>query len=118
MTEVVDFRDHDRPNSDFQKDGHPDYVYIGRENNYYGFEESIFHNPYREDEYGREKCIRLFGKYFHERLDEDSEFQEAVKELQGKTLGCWCKPKDCHGDVIRDYIYRNDNAEFLNGRGA
>lgn len=21
-------------------------------------------------------------------------------ELDGKTLGCWCKPKACHGDVI------------------
>lgn len=21
-------------------------------------------------------------------------------ELRGKILGCWCKPKPCHGDVI------------------
>ena len=21
-------------------------------------------------------------------------------ELKGKTLGCFCKPKSCHGDVL------------------
>jgi hypothetical protein len=21
-------------------------------------------------------------------------------ELKGKTLGCWCKPKTCHGDIL------------------
>lgn len=23
-----------------------------------------------------------------------------LHELQGKVLGCWCKPKACHGDVL------------------
>lgn len=23
-------------------------------------------------------------------------------ELDGKRLGCWCKPADCHGDVLLD----------------
>jgi hypothetical protein len=25
-------------------------------------------------------------------------------ELQGKTLGCWCKPLACHGDVIVEIL--------------
>lgn len=26
---------------------------------------------------------------------------EAIKsELKGKTLGCWCAPKRCHGDIL------------------
>ena len=25
------------------------------------------------------------------------------KELQGKTLGCWCKPAACHGDVLAEF---------------
>ena len=25
---------------------------------------------------------------------------KAKKELPGKILACWCKPKDCHGDVL------------------
>lgn len=29
------------------------------------------------------------------------ELLEAVKnELQGKVLGCWCKPGPCHGDIL------------------
>lgn len=23
-----------------------------------------------------------------------------LHELQGKVLGCWCKPQSCHGDVL------------------
>ena len=26
----------------------------------------------------------------------------SLAELQGKTLGCWCKPEACHGDVLAD----------------
>jgi len=26
--------------------------------------------------------------------------ERAKKELPGKVLGCWCKPKPCHGDVL------------------
>lgn len=31
---------------------------------------------------------------------------EAKKELSGKTLGCWCKPKACHGDVLIRFLDR------------
>ena len=25
---------------------------------------------------------------------------DSLLELKGKTLGCWCKPEDCHGDIL------------------
>lgn len=25
-----------------------------------------------------------------------------IHELKGKTLGCFCKPKSCHGDVLAE----------------
>lgn len=28
----------------------------------------------------------------------------SLDELRGKALGCWCKPKSCHGDVLVDLI--------------
>lgn len=29
------------------------------------------------------------------------DWREVLKsELRGKTLGCWCAPKPCHGDVL------------------
>lgn len=26
----------------------------------------------------------------------------ALPELRGKTLGCWCRPAACHGDVLQE----------------
>lgn len=26
--------------------------------------------------------------------------EEMLSQLDGKRLGCFCKPKSCHGDVI------------------
>ncbi len=28
------------------------------------------------------------------------ELMAALPELKGKTLGCWCKPSACHGDIL------------------
>jgi hypothetical protein len=25
-----------------------------------------------------------------------------LHELKGKTLGCWCKPNNCHGDILAE----------------
>ena len=25
-------------------------------------------------------------------------------ELKNKTLGCWCKPKSCHGDILCELV--------------
>jgi len=27
-----------------------------------------------------------------------------LHELKGKTLGCWCKPLACHGDVLSELV--------------
>ena len=27
-----------------------------------------------------------------------------LKELKGKTLGCWCKPLSCHGDILVELV--------------
>jgi hypothetical protein len=27
-----------------------------------------------------------------------------LHELKGKTLGCWCKPKSCHGDILMQLL--------------
>lgn len=56
----------------------------------------------------RTEVLRLYREYFEKRLVEDPEFKRRIGELKGKTLGCFCKPKLCHGDVI---------AEYLNGLG-
>jgi hypothetical protein len=27
-----------------------------------------------------------------------------VKALRGKVLGCFCKPRPCHGDVLLEFV--------------
>ena len=29
---------------------------------------------------------------------------EQLETLRGKTLGCWCKPKMCHGDALLELL--------------
>jgi len=61
-------------------------------------------NPYPESEYGRTECIDRFREDFHTRVDSDKQFRAAVTDLRGEILGCYCKPKACHGDVIVSYL--------------
>lgn len=45
----------------------------------------------------REEAIEKYKQWLIARPEL---IEEAKKELKGKTLGCWCKPKACHGDVL------------------
>ena len=61
-------------------------VYIGRP--------SKWGNPFLIGRDGtREEVVAKYREWV-ERQDLDP------TELRGKTLGCWCAPKPCHGDVL------------------
>jgi len=36
---------------------------------------------------------------------------ESLDELKGKTLGCYCAPKPCHGNVLVDLIKEREANE-------
>lgn len=77
-------------------------VYIGREGH---GQSGIFGNPFSAmRDGGRERAIELYREYFLRRLRVDQEFAVRVEMLRGKRLGCFCKPKACHGDVIAEYV--------------
>lgn len=58
-------------------------------------------NPYRIHEHGtREEVIEKFRRD----AARDLALIDSLKTLKGKTLGCHCKPKACHGDVLVDLI--------------
>lgn len=69
-------------------------------------------NPYLlpddAGEDGRREVIGEFAEDFVERVETDDEFREAVEDLRGKAVGCWCRgiTKDrsagpwCHLDVV------------------
>lgn len=66
-------------------------VYIGRP--------SKWGNPYEIGKDGtRSEVIVKYKEY----LLSNQELMRDLHELRGKTLGCWCKPAPCHGDVLVD----------------
>ncbi len=36
-----------------------------------------------------------------------------LHELKDKILGCWCRPKSCHGDVLIELIEEQQNENNL-----
>ena len=61
----------------------------------------------------REDSIKAFEKYFDEMygVDEDltnafDEIYEHYKNGEDIYLGCFCKPKECHCDIIADRLQR------------
>jgi len=82
----------------------PNYEYIGR-GSYWG-------NPYSMYEEGdtREEVIRKF-KYDFDYDKFPNKEKSKVYILAGKRLGCYCKPQDCHGDVLAEYLNSWDDGE-------
>ncbi len=79
-------------------------VYIGRK--CYGYEASKWANPFIIKRDGsRLECIKKYETYL---LNNDI-LINSLHELMGKTLGCWCKPKQCHGDVLKKFVERIEN---------
>lgn len=67
-------------------------VYIGRP--------SKWGNPFQIGKDGtREQVIRKYETW----LLSQPQLLNELRELEGKVLACWCKPKACHGDVLVKY---------------
>ncbi len=75
-------------------------VYCGRP--------SFWGNPYSHKEEtlaefkvaSRKEAIAKFEQH----LLNNPEMMSRLHELKFKTLGCWCKPKSCHCDVLKKYV--------------
>ena len=70
-------------------------VYIGRAGK---GQDGKWGNPFSTGT--REENIKNFEEY----LVNNKELMQDLHELRGKRLGCFCKPKACHGDVLKKYI--------------
>lgn len=72
--------------------GQPD-VYIGRP--------SIWGNPFKISRDGtREQVIEKYRNY----ITSQPALMAALPTLRGKTLGCYCKPEACHGDILVELV--------------
>lgn len=91
-------------------------VYIGRarvvfiDGVRYPFEDSIWSNPYKITEtQSREQVLKLYRAYIEEKLKSNPELVKELIKLDGKKLGCWCKPECCHGDILVELINKYKN---------
>lgn len=76
-------------------------VYIGRS--------TIWGNPFKVGKHGsREEVIEKYRQYA---LDSPL-LMSQVMSLDGKVLGCWCRPKPCHGDVLIEIIEQIKSGEL------
>ena len=78
-------------------------IYIGRE--WAGLSESPFHNPFHVGKDGsRDEVILKFIGYWY--APKQWKLRETALIMIGPDdiLGCWCKPLQCHGDIIAGYV--------------
>lgn len=79
-------------------------VYIGRP--------SKWGNPFTHIQDGRtlakyvvssrEEAVKSYQDWIT--TGEGSHLLKDLHELKDKTLGCWCHPKLCHGDILKNLI--------------
>lgn len=70
---------------------------------------SDFGNHFHVKTYGRDEAIEKYRKYFLDRVERDSKFRLKVERMRGKVMACFCKPGNCHGDVIVEYLEKENN---------
>ena len=44
------------------------------------------------------------------------ELMDSLHELEGKILGCYCKPEKCHGDVLLELITQKKLKNLLDNK--
>ena len=77
-------------------------VYIGRACNQGGWNlpDSKWANPFKLSQYSREDSLKMYRQY----ILNTPKLLNSLHELEGKTLGCWCKPLMCHGDILVELV--------------
>lgn len=82
-------------------------LYIGRRNRIFiklkdnkkifHLKNSKYYNPFKIDkDTSRKDVVKKYELYAREKFAKE----EILNDLNNKTLGCWCYPEDCHGNVL------------------
>lgn len=67
---------------------------------------TMWGNPFKAEEYGRDKAIDLYREYLYNKIRLGEINKSHLEVLRGMRLGCTCKPKRCHGDILADIVNR------------
>lgn len=88
-----------------KKNGYIDGEYVGRP--------SPLGNPFHLDrESNRDECIEKYREWLYKKIEnKDEKILEELGRLHSKwitkgslRLLCWCSPKRCHADVIKEIL--------------
>lgn len=75
-------------------------VYIGREHRSLRLERSPWANPYVIGPSGtRSEVLAFYRRWL---TTQRPDLMARLGELKGKRLACWCKPMNCHGDILAE----------------
>ena len=82
----------------------PVFVQVEQKKERYPKQASTWCNPFKVTaKVPLDESLRLYREHLLEMLDDEDTLESFVL-LEGKTLGCWCKPERCHGDVISEVL--------------
>lgn len=107
-------------NSIYYKPDGSSVFYVGRSSSYnrlrfQAVDLSILGNPFFIDEnigHNREWGIAQYRLYLPGRINYDEEIRRALRQIIDKarngdvSLACWCKPRPCHADFIKELCER------------
>lgn len=75
------------------------WVYVNKKTDFEWTENSIY-GDYTGEKNNKVACEKFAKDFFKSKKLQI----EALKELTGKALGCWCYPNPCHGQVLADFV--------------
>lgn len=80
-------------------------VYIGRANAKLKLPNSGWGNPFvLKNESEREAVVETYRQWLDKQVSTGAITVEKLLTLAGKDLVCFCAPKACHGDVLKDKV--------------
>lgn len=86
-------------------------IYVNGNSISYPISNSLWCNPFKVDEnyvgHNRQEVIESYETYIRKKIDHEPEIYN-LESLKFKRLGCWCKPLDCHGDILVKLIEETD----------
>lgn len=57
----------------------------------------------------RRESLQLYKEY----ILSNSDLLDSLYELKGKKLGCWCKQKTCHVDILVELVNNLDKKSIF-----
>jgi len=92
---------------DWLDKGAGNHIYVGRNMEFYvtGAKGSKWKNPFSVKKYGRDGCLEMYREY----IETHPTLKDALGELKGKVLGCWCHPEGCHASILAELCDKRRN---------